>query len=146
MSFTSDLLTGLAGVLVTAGVATYRSDGSGYLPGETAITFALLPQQPDRCVTLSFYLASDQPVEALSTFGVQVRCRGNVEAPHDADDLADGVFQALQALSGVQLGTAWLVQILRVSAISMGQDSSVRFERSDNYYADVNTPATAYRN
>lgn len=146
MSFTSDLLTGLATILDTAGVGTYRSDGSGYLTGETAITFSLLPQQPDRCIALTAYPILDQVVEPLSTIGVQIRTRTAPSDPLGVDDLADDVFQTLQALSGVQLGTAWLVQILRNSAIPLGQDMSLRWERSDNYYADVNTPVTAYRN
>ncbi len=45
MSYTVDLLDGLARLLDTAGVGTYRPDGV-YAAGETAITIAATPPCP----------------------------------------------------------------------------------------------------
>jgi hypothetical protein len=146
VSFTTDLVQGTASKLATASLVTYRSDGSAYLSTETAAVFSLMPQGPDRCVVLTAYLALDQAVEPLSTIGLQLRFRGNQGDPLDVNNLADSAFQTLQALSGVQMGSVWVVQFLRQSMIPLGQDDSLRWERSDNYYVDINPPSTAYRN
>lgn len=145
MSITSDLLGGIATVLNTASVVTWRSDGSVYLSTETAVAFRVQPASPDRCVTLTNYLATDEVLQARSRLAVQLRFRGSRGDTLDVDDLADSAFQVLQTLTGVQMGSVWLIQLLRTSVASLGQDDSRRSERADNYYADVNTPPTTAR-
>lgn len=143
MSFTNDLLRGLAGVLNSTSVATYRSDDSDYLESETAVTFTLMPQFPARCVTLTAYNATDAVTMARSRIPVQFKFRGS--DPLDVNDLADAAFGQLQTLTGVQLGSVWLIQILRNSMVPLGQDDNHRWLRADNYYADINTPVSAHR-
>ncbi|GAA2037354.1 hypothetical protein GCM10009740_31430 [Terrabacter terrae] len=137
-----DLLDGLARELDAAGVATYRTDTS-YVDGETAITFGTMPDRPDRCVTLTTYPLSDEPREAKSLVGVQVRSRA--ETYLDGNDLNVAIFNALHGLTGRQYGTCHLVQLQRRSSIPMGADDDQRWEHSANFYADINPPTTALR-
>lgn len=132
MSFTRDLLIGLKAELVAAGVTV-------------PIVFGELPTTPDRAVGLGAYSAVDDPTTAHSTLRVQVVARGIPNNSLDADDLADDIFQAIQAIEDRTYGTAHLVQCLRVSAVPLGIDGSKRSARSDNYEVDVDLPTTAGR-
>lgn len=145
MSFTNDLLAGLAAQMETAGVALYREDFSSYAAGDTAVVLSLMPQSPDRCVALTAYSAVDAVESSWSTIPVQFRFRGNVSDPTDVTNFADDVFQAIHGLTNLTFGSAHLVQILRKSTVPLGQDDSRRWQRSDNYYADINAPTTARR-
>src|SRR6185437_15571705 len=70
MSFSGDLLNGLAAFLAAAGAGTYRSDGTAYTSGETAIVFAAMPQTPDRAIVLSAYPVTDDPSLSDSVIGM----------------------------------------------------------------------------
>jgi hypothetical protein len=146
--FERDLLTGLAGVLNTAGAGTYLAPGTAYTPGATAITFGDMPdgpEFPDRCITLATYPLSDAPKEALSMIGVQVRGRGLPGDFLDATDLNVAIFNALHGLQERTFGTCYLIQLLRKTSIPMGMDGSKRWETSSNFYADINPPTTSLR-
>jgi hypothetical protein len=145
MGYTNDLLDGLAQTLAAAGVATYRPDGSAYLPSETAISFKNRPAAPDRAVVLSSYGATDNPNQALGTVTVQLWFRGTQDS-RDVDNLADAAFVVLQGITHAQYGSCHAIQVIRKSTIPMGQDDSRRWERSDNYSVDVNVPPTPNRN
>lgn len=142
MSFTRDLLEGLATELNNAGVATYAPT---YAPTDTGIFFKELPAGQDRAVALTAYATSDQPKIALSVIRVQFWFRGKVNDSVDVDDLADSVFNVMQGIEHRQYGTAHVVQALRVSSIALGVDGSRRHERSDNYELPVNVPTTSGR-
>jgi hypothetical protein len=60
-------------------------------------------------------------------------------------DLGTAVFDALQGLSGVQMGDAHLTDCSRVSSLPFEVDTHRRHVRSDNYRTDVNTPSTSAR-
>lgn len=140
MSFSGDLLNGLAAFLAAAGAGTYRSDGSAYQSGETAIVFAAMPSTPDRAIVLSDYPVTDDPSLSDSVVGVQIRCRGGVD-PHDVEAVADGVFDVLHGKFAFTLGPVRVVQALRNSAVPLGRDDSNRWENSNNYYLTVNRPS-----
>lgn len=146
MSADSDILTGLADVLATAGIAVHRADGSAYVDGETAVFFGSPLDSSPRCVTLTAYGAdADAPKQALSRRNVQVRSRGLPGQYLDAVDLDQAVFDALQGLQGVPLGSVWLIQCLRRSQVPMGVDAAYRWEVASNFVLDVNPPRTALR-
>lgn len=147
MSHVSDLLHGIAQMLDDAAVATYRSDGSAYLPGETAVFFKNMPADPDRVVVLSTYGAnSDQPEITLGRQPVQVKVRGNLTPATDVDDIADAIFDVLHGATDLTFGAMHVVQILRESNMPMPMDAqSRRWLRSDNYYLDVDYPVSANR-
>lgn len=145
MSAENDLLDGIATHLATVGAGTYRPD-TDYQAGETAIVFDDMPPTPDRCIVLTTYgNANDSPTMALGTVMLQVRTRGLPDNPGDTRNLAGEVFDAIHGLTHQQYGTAHANEILRRSSIPLGQDSGQRWERSDNYAIELDTPPTALR-
>jgi hypothetical protein len=145
MSFTSDLLTGLAQYLADAGIGvTYRTS-TPYLATETGVVFGLYPTSPDRCIALTAYAATDEPKVALSRIRVEFALRGAVNDSLDVHDLGDAIFNALQGAEDLTFGTARVVQALRVISASGGVDANKRSMRSDSYSIDVDTPLTPGR-
>jgi hypothetical protein len=145
MSFTSDLLTGLAQYLADAGIGvTYRTS-TPYLATETGVVFGLYPTSPDRCIALTAYVATDEPKVALSRIRVEFALRGAVNDSLDVHDLGDAIFNALQGAEDLTFGTARVVQALRVISASGGVDANKRSMRSDSYSIDVDTPLTPGR-
>jgi hypothetical protein len=140
VSFTGDLLNGLAQLLADGGAGTYRSDGTAYLPSETAIAFAAMPQTPDRAIVLATYTVTDDASLSDSAIGVQVRCRGGVD-PHDVEAVAAAVFDLLHGATAYQAGAVRVVQSLHQSGAPLGRDDSNRWERSENYYLTVHRPS-----
>ncbi|MFK0289941.1 minor capsid protein [Streptomyces sp. NPDC090442] len=133
MSYTADLLDGLARLLDAAGVGSYRPDGV-YQPGDTAITVATMPPAPDRVICLSAYSVTDSPVLTDTLTGVQLRTRASAD-PREVDALDDAVFDVLHGSGPHTWGTARVQLLYRVSAAPIGADSAGRMERSSNYYA-----------
>lgn len=141
MSFTGNLLNGMAQLLATGGAGTYRSDGTAYLPGETAIVLGAMPQTPDRAIVLSDYPVTDDPSLSDSVIGLQVRTRGGTD-PHDVKAIAGAVFDLLHGATAYQAGTVHVVQSLRQGGGPLGRDDSNRWEHSENYYLTVHRPST----
>lgn len=139
MGFTEDLLTGMAEQLQTAGVGTWNPSGV-YSLGQTGITIRAIPQSPDRLITLADYVVDDFRGMADHTLGVQVRVRGLPRDPFDASNLADGVFDALHALSGVTWQGVPIVDCYRASHTSLGSDGHDRWSYSQNYLVDAMRP------
>lgn len=139
MTYTVDLLDGLARHLAEQGLGVYRPDGV-YAPGETAITIAATPPAPDRVICLSAYPVAESPVLTDTTTGIQVRTRASSD-PCEVDALDDQV-HALVHGSGPHTFGAVPVQLLyRVSAAPLGADKSGRWERTSNYYARAHRSA-----
>ncbi|MEU3710488.1 minor capsid protein [Streptomyces catenulae] len=132
MSYTVDLLDGLARLLDAAGVGCYRPDGV-YIAGETAITIAATPPVPDRVICLSAYPVLDSPALTDTTTGIQVRTRAGAD-PREVDALDDAVFDALHASGPFLFGSVRVQLISRASASPIGADTSGRMERSANYH------------
>ena len=132
MSFTTDLLTGLAAYLAANGVAD-------------PVFFKALPTTPDRCIAVTAYASTDEAKVALSHVRVQFWFRGIVNNSLDVDDLGDSVFALLQGAENLTFGTAHVVQALRVSSIQLGADASKRSERTDNYELNLDVPVTPGR-
>ena len=139
----SDLLTGIATYLDGQGVGVYNP--AGYAATDTAIVFGDLPSTPDRCIGLTLYSSQDHPVQNLSTVRLQLMLRGVPNNSLDVGDLATQAFSALQGITGLDFGTAHLIQCGRVSAVPLGLDTNKRSNRSDNYQIDVNTPYSVGR-
>jgi len=141
----SDLVQGIAQYLEDQGVGSYRSDDTAYATDETAIVFGELPSAPDRAIGLSLYSSTDHPVQNLSSVRLQLMCRGNANDNLDVGAIATAAFAALQGVTSLDLGTAHVIQIGRVSAVPTGVDGNRRYTRADNYQLDVNTPYSAGR-
>ena len=140
--FQTDLLTGLAVYLAEniAGV-TWSPNGT-YGVAATGIVLGNIPQTPDRCITLTAYGVSDSPALSDSVIGVQVRCRWDLADPRPVDDLADSIFDLLHGNTALALSTGvTIVQCLRNSATSLGQDANGRWSQVANYYATCHRPS-----
>lgn len=141
MGFTTDLLSGIASRLDTAGVAVWRPTGT-YDPAEVGIVLGVPTQQPDSLIALAVYTSDDDPSLSDSTLGMQVRLRAPDADTRKADDLADGVFDTLQGLHGATLGPLRLVYARRRSTLPLGIDGKGRHERTENYDLTVHRPST----
>ena len=133
MSYTADLLDGLARLIHDAGLGTYRPDGV-YAPGETAIAIAAAPPAPDRAIILAAYPVTESAALTDTTTGVQVRTRAGAD-PRDVDRLDDAVFELLHGAGPFTFGSARVQLLYRASGAPIGADSAGRMERSSNYYA-----------
>ncbi len=139
MSYTSDLLAGIAADLSTQGIATYTGGAGGN------VFFKELPPFPGRCVAITAYASQDAATENLSTIRVQFYFRGAADSATDVDDLADAVFLWLQGMTHRDYGTVHVAQALRISTIQLGLHANKRCERSDNYAFTCNLPQTSGR-
>lgn len=139
MSWTTDLMTGVAEHLAAQGVGTWRPSGI-YSASETGIIFRSVPQGPDRVVVLSPYPVEDDARLTDAIQGLQVISRATQD-PREADALDDAVFNALQGLRGVVLGGVPVVLAWRQSGASLGQDGNQRWSLSSNYYLRVRRSA-----
>lgn len=139
MSYTTDLLDGLARYLDAAGVGTYRADGV-FTTTDTAITIATMPAAPDRVICLSAYPVTDSAALTDTTTGVQIRTRAGAD-PRAVDALDDAVFDVLQGAGPLQFGAVRVQLINRVSGAPIGADTAGRMERSSNYYARAHRAA-----
>lgn len=142
-SIQNDLVDGIATLIAKAGIAVYSTTGT-YTAGQTGIFFKIVNPTPDRIVTLTAYLITDNLSVPLARYGVQVRCRG-LQDPRDVDELGDSISQLLHGLTNVTFGTAHIIQAFRQSSVTLGQDASKRWDRADAFYIDVDVPATVLR-
>lgn len=140
MTFLVDVVDGLARLLDTAGVATYRPDGV-YATTDTAITDTVIPDSPDRAVVLTAYDTADSAQLTDCTVFLQVRTRAGLD-PREVAALDDAVFAVLHALRYQTFGTAHVALIKRDNSASLGADSLGRFERTSNYTLRAQRPPT----
>lgn len=139
MSFTGDLMAGLAGYLAAEGVGTYRATGV-YTSGEVGIVFDVVPASPAQLVVLTPYAASDDPTLSDSEVSLQIRVRGTTD-PRTAYDLDDRAFDAMQNLPRTEMGGVTVVGVWRTSGAYLGVDGNARHERTSNYRLLVHRPS-----
>lgn len=143
MSVTTDLLEGIAGMIV-AGVA-----GTTYNPSAATVNGGILlkfmPASPDRVITLTAVFQGDDITMPLGQVMVQVRGRGLPNRPTDVDDLLDDIFAVLHGTTNLVFGSVTVIQMNRKVSVPMGMDDSKRFERVDQFYLDLDFPASANR-
>lgn len=142
MGFQTDLATGIAQLLAAANVATWNTTGA-YTASQTGIVLRTLPQSPDRVLVLAPYPVDDDLVHGDDVTGLQVTTRWDGGDPRPGDDLADLVFNALQALPRTTLTTGIVVtQCFRRSGTSLGQDTNSRWRTVQNFYVTAHRPTT----
>lgn len=139
MSFTGDLMAGLAGFLAGHGVGTYRSTGV-YAAGEVAIVYDVVPATPDQVVVVTPYAGFDSPTLSDSEISLQIRVRGTKD-PRTAYELDDKAFDAMQNLPRTVLGGVTVVAAWRTSGAYLGVDGNARHERTSNYRLLVHRPS-----
>lgn len=131
MTYTSDLIDGLAALLADNGIGVYDPAGV-YQASDTGITVGIMPDSPDRCLCLTAYPVEDTGLTDVTT-GVQIRVRAGRD-PRDAGSLDDSVFDLLHNARGYQLGGVPVAVSWRQSSAPLGQDDKGRTEISSNYY------------
>lgn len=132
MSWTSDVLVGIAEHLAAEGLGSWNPAGV-YTSGQVGIFIATMPEAPDRCIVLTDYDPSGGNNSGDVTPRTQVRCRGNPYEPLSAIDLASDIRDAIDGLAHVTFGGVEVTQINHSSGTPMGIDKNGRHERSDNY-------------
>lgn len=140
MGFTTDLLTGVAQRLDTAEVAVWKDSGV-YADDEVGIVLGVPTQRPPSLIALATYNNDDDPALSDSVVKLQVRLRGPDADPRAANDLSDGVFDALQGLRDTLNGIR-VIYAKRTSSLPIGVDKNSRQERTDNYDLTVHRPST----
>ena len=138
MTYTTDLLEGLADELTGGALGVYRPDGI-YTPDETGIVLAVMPPDPDRAICLTAYPVEDSDLSDAVT-GVQVRLRAGTD-PRQVTDLADGVFDLLHNREAYRLRGIYVALSWRQSQAWIGQDTHGRQELTANYYLRTTRPA-----
>jgi hypothetical protein len=139
-TFYRDLLVGFAELLRDLGLGTYNPNVS-YTATQTGIFFLASPDTPDRQIVLTPWTVSDNPDDAMSVAGLQVRTRAGAN-PIDVMTLDDRIYVALHNRTNFTLSTGVrIAQSLRRSSAALGQDASRRWSWSSNYYLDAHRPA-----
>jgi hypothetical protein len=138
MSWTSDLLTGIAEHLAAEGVGSWNT-AMVYTTGQTGIYLAVMPPGQatnsgwDRAIVLTDYDPNGGTTGGDTAPRVQVRCRGLRNDPLSVLAIKDDVRTALEGLNAVVFGEVTVSGINHVSGTPMGVDGNGRHERSDNY-------------
>jgi hypothetical protein len=146
MSTIDDLHTGFATLLAAAGVGQYQTDPTvPYGDGAAVIVSEAMPASPDRAIALTLFPLTVNTTLASNRYLLQVRARGLQNNATDSRDLDEAVMNALVGLTNRVFGSALVVQVLFYSSVPLGQDDSVRFERSTKYFVDVDVPPTSLR-
>lgn len=140
MSWTADVVTGLAQYLEDSGVGQFNSTGAAYAASTPAIYFDQVPASPDRVIVLTPYGGVDSPTQPESEIALQVRVRGTKD-PRTAYALDDAVFGALQNLPRTVMGGVTVVGCWRTSSAYLGADANGRHERTSNFAVRVHRPS-----
>lgn len=138
MTYTPDLVEGLADLLVDGALAVYRTDAP-YGPGETGIYLGVTPPEPDRAIAINAYPVEDSDLTDAIT-GVQFRLRAGRDV-RAVDALADGLFNLLHNREGYLVRGLYVALTWRQSQAWIGQDVHGRMEITANYYARTTRPA-----
>lgn len=122
-------------------VGTWKTSGS-YSASETGIVVGGLPASPDRVIALLGYGVDDDPSLSDSIIGLQVLSRWGGQDPRATARLTGLVFNRLHGLHDVLLPSGvHVVQCVRSSWTSIGQDANSRYRTSQNFYVTVHRPS-----
>lgn len=144
MSWTSDLLDGLAAHLDGAGLGVWRPTGV-YQPDDIAIVVGTTPPVPDRVICLAAYGLTRPGGLATVRVMVQIRVRGPVGDSRSADAVGDPVCEALDDVRDLVLGGIPVSQILHASGpAAISVDANSRPERTDNHQITAERPTPLY--
>ncbi|MFF3092266.1 minor capsid protein [Streptomyces cyaneofuscatus] len=137
MTYTVDLLEGLAELMAAEGLGVYRPDDP-INPGETPIVLGAMPEEPARVYVLTPYPVEDTDTTDAIT-AVQIRYRAGPDL-REVWGLADGAFQLLHERRRYRLRDVYVALSWRESAGLMGQDTHGRHELTSNFYFRTTRP------
>ncbi|QRV28817.1 hypothetical protein I6J39_16985 [Streptomyces californicus] len=137
MTYTVDLLQGLAELMAGGGLGVYRPDAP-IRPGETPIILGAMPEEPARVYALTPYPVEDTDTTDAIT-AVQIRYRAGPDL-REVWALADGAFRLLHERRSYRLRSVYVALSWRESAGPMGQDTHGRHELTSNFYFRTTRP------
>jgi hypothetical protein len=108
-------------------------------------THKLMPDAPDRQLTIWVYRTGRDPVTRLDRYAAQIRGRGVRDDVLDVDELMGPVADWFAEIEHVDVGSVHIDQVVFRSSAPMGSDSSNRTERADTFDLDITPPPTARR-
>ncbi len=131
MGWTTDILTGLAGRIDTAGIGTYEASAA-YSPTATdpVITLQGLPDLPDKAIALAYFSSGGT---GGVTAAVEITIRGDAD-PTSPDEIADAIWTELDNAAGFDLGSAHVALMWRQTSAPLGVDSAGRWSRGETYF------------
>jgi hypothetical protein len=139
VTWTTDLLGGLAQLLEDAGIAQWQTTGA-YGSGQPPIFVGVQPESPDDCFTITATGATDT-VLGDEELRVQLRARGGIGdtlAPLRMLDQARDVWHMIR---GQSVGGIHVARLLRVSMGPLGTDANQRTEYTSNYLVYATRPS-----
>ncbi|MFD3749757.1 minor capsid protein [Streptomyces cyaneofuscatus] len=137
MTYTVDLLEGLAELMADEGLGVYRPDAPT-VQGEVPIVLGAMPEEPARVYVLTPYPVEDTDTTDAIT-AVQIRYRAGADL-REVWGLADGAFRLLHERRSYRLRGIYVALSWRESAGLMGQDTSGRNELTSNFYFRTTRP------
>lgn len=141
MSWTNDLLVGLAGLLADGGAGAWSAAGAYPSDADTIIKISDYGGNSRGLITLTPFAVSDDLTLSDSVQGIQVRTRGDRDA-RTVDELDDKVFDLLHGLYAPALSTGVRVlSIWRNGGTPLGVDENGRHQRTSNYHAQCYRPS-----
>lgn len=132
MSYTTDLVEGLADLVTGEALAVYRP-AAAYDPQETGIYLGVMPPEPDRAIAINAYPVEDSDLTDAIT-GVQFRLRAGFDV-RQVDALGDSLFALLHNRRAYRVRGIYVALSWRQSQAWIGQDTHGRMELAANYYA-----------
>lgn len=142
-TFEADLLRGLAQLLASEGLGTWK-ETAGYTAAETGIVIDATPDSLSRAIQLTAYPVEDDEQFSTDVVGVQIISRWEGVNPLPSRELDSRIFDTIQGLAVTLATGVRVAYIRRTSGASLGVDASKRWARSSNYYLTVHRP-TAQR-
>lgn len=137
MTYTVDLLEGLAGLMTDEALGVYRPDAP-IGPGETPIVLGAMPEEPARVYVLTPYPVEDTDTTDAIT-AVQIRYRAGPDL-REVWDMADQAFALLHERRSYRLRDIYVALSWRESLGVMGQDAHGRNELTSNFYLRTTRP------
>lgn len=142
MTFTENLLVGVAGLLVTNSPSvplTYRANGA-YTASENPVWMGVAGQEKIRTgVTLWAIDLDSDPSLSDSEVGLTLDFYGT---PRDVVQMVDDAFNTLHGRWGGTIGGVKLQFSARTSGAKLGQDEAGNLRQTENYSLTVHRPST----
>ncbi|WP_349862671.1 minor capsid protein [Leifsonia sp. WHRI 6310E] len=132
MSYTTDVLEGMAADIDAAGLGVYRGPDGQFARDEEvrAIVFSRMPEFPDEAIVLTRF--GDHPAElAINEAEIQIRYR--VRSPLAGERLADDLRDLFHDRTHVTYGAALFNRIKQAGFGPLGVDTNDRYEYSHNF-------------
>jgi hypothetical protein len=138
VGWTTDILTGLAERIDTAGIGTYEATAA-YDPAATVpvITLQQLPDQPVAAIALAYFSSGGT---GGVTAAVEIAIRGDAD-PTSPDAISDAIWTLLDNAADLMLGAVHVALMYRQTSASLGLDTHGRWSRSDTYLLVADRPS-----